>query len=87
MNPVPQPPLFAFPASLLLASVANPGHSGYNPPAPNVTPTVASFSLITLPPGGADDGSLLGLQPLEADIDAFRTLIDYRHYQRTKSTG
>lgn len=76
----PQTPFVAYTTPLPEASVANPGHYGYNPPAPNVNTHVASLSTFTPIPFGADDGLVPGIQPLEKDINSFRTVIDYRHY-------
>lgn len=49
MNPVPLTPVSAFNSSFSVASVANPGHSVYNPPAPNISPHISSFSPVPLP--------------------------------------
>lgn len=32
---------------------------------------------------GGDDGSIPGIHPLETDMDAFRTVINYRRYRLT----
>lgn len=55
----------------------NPGYSGYSLPAPPIT----AFVPLPPPPGGAEDGSFPGLQPLESEIDAVRTVIDYQCYR------
>lgn len=77
---IPDLPLIdSFPMYFLTVSATVPGHSGYNPPSPQL------YELDQLPPplGGADDGSVLGLHRLETDIDAFRTVIGYRCYDLT----
>lgn len=44
-----------------------------------------TFSVCTFspPPGASDEGVIFGLQPLETNIDAFRSVIDYRLYRLT----
>lgn len=55
------------------------GHSGYNQPSP-------SFYIISKPPnppGGSNDGLVLGLHPLQTDINSFLTVTDYLRYYLT----
>lgn len=60
---------------LQLQSLVIPAINRRQPPLPS---QVSAFSSLPPPPSCADDGSVPGLQPMETDIDAFLTVIDYR---------
>lgn len=79
----PKPSVFAYPPPFPAAWVAIPRNADYNPPDSNVPTTVAQLFPVSQPPDGAYDGSVPCLQPLETDIDDFRSVIYYRRYLLT----
>lgn len=80
-NLVPIPVVYftmSFTAALAIVS----GNSGVNQPAPTL------YTVVPLNPacGDVDDCSVPGVHRLEMHIDAFGTVIDYRHY-RLRNSG